>query len=108
MAKQAHVKSRPQRWRDAADRADAQRDILREEAGRLAAILSELDELRSEYEEWRDNLPENMQQGATAEKLDAICDLDFSASEPLEAWDEVDDAIESALNADLPLGFGRD
>jgi len=48
--------------------------------------------LQQEFQEWRDNLPETLQSGALAEKLDAICDLDLSELEGIE----------------VPLGFGRD
>jgi len=62
---------RPQRWADA---------------------VTTLRELQAEYQEWLDNLPENLQDGALADKLQAVCELDL---------DELE-------NVDLPLGFGRD
>lgn len=54
--------------------------------------VGELVELQQEFQEWRENLPENLQGGMLAEKLDAICDLDLSELEGIE----------------VPLGFGRD
>jgi hypothetical protein len=51
------------------------------------------------YADWRDNLPETLQDTATAEKLDAVADIDFDAA--LEV-------IEEAEQLDLPQGFGRD
>lgn len=83
--KKEKPKSRVRRWEDAASRAmDA---------------LQELEEIRGEFEEWRDNLPENLQQSALGEKLDTVADLDIQSA--LEI-------VEEAAGADLPLGFGRD
>jgi hypothetical protein len=52
----------------------------------------ELLALQQEYQEWYDNLPENLQDTALAQKLEAVCELD----------------IEEIVNIELPLGFGRD
>ncbi len=79
------IVSRPKRWADAASRA--------------VAALEELLEIQGEYQEWRDNLPENLEASAIGEKLDAICDLDIESA--MDTASECDDA-------DLPLGFGRD
>src|SRR5262245_55044631 len=64
-------RSRLQRWQDAAE---------------------ELLALQQEYQEWYDNLPENLQDTALAQKLEAVCDLD----------------LEEIVSIELPLGFGRD
>ena len=48
--------------------------------------------LQSEYQPWLDATPQNMADGATAEALRAICDLDLS---------EVQSIVP-------PKGFGRD
>lgn len=61
--------------------------------------ISQLQELRDEYQEWRDNLPENLSSSPVAEKLDAIIDLDIDGAQSI---------IEDAEGVDLPLGFGRD
>jgi hypothetical protein len=61
--------------------------------------LSALQELQQEYQSWQESLPENLQNSATAEKLDAVCNIDFDTA--LELASE-------AENIDLPLGFGRD
>jgi hypothetical protein len=78
-------KSRIARWADAA----------------LAAVtaLEDLRSIQEEYEEWKDNLPENLEQSALGEKLEAVCDLDL---------DDALSTAQGALDADLPLGFGRD
>lgn len=77
--------SRPQRWADAASRA--------------TAALEELVELQSEYQEWLDGLPENLQSGALADKLQSVCDLDLESAKQ---------SVEEAEGIDLPRGFGRD
>ena len=64
-------RSRPQRWH---------------------AAVEELLELQEDYQAWLDSLPENLQEGSTAQALQAIRDLDLSE---LEA-------------AEPPRGFGRD
>ncbi len=63
-------RSRPQRWADA---------------------VATLRVLQEEYQDWSDNLPENLQSTALAEKLEAVCEVDVDQ-----------------LDIDLPLGFGRD
>ncbi len=82
MAKQP---SRTDRWSTACD------------AARQA--LEDLQGLQEEYQEWRDNLPENMESSPTAEKLDAVIDLDIQTGM---------DTVEEAEGLELPLGFGRD
>ena len=61
--------------------------------------LEELRGVQEEFEEWQGNLPENLQNSALGEKLQAVCDLDISSA--------LDTATE-AEGMDLPLGFGRD
>lgn len=56
----------------------------------------------SEYQDWLDSLPENLQSGSLAEKLEAVCDLD------LDTLSDIQEAIQGAEDIDLPLGFGRD
>ena len=64
-------RSRPQRWRDA---------------------VQTLVDLQAEYQNWLDNLPDGLQATSLAERLEAICEHDFSDLEALEP----------------PLGYGRD
>ena len=64
-------RSRAQRWRDA---------------------VAELVELQQEYQAWLDSLPESLAEGATAEALQAICEIDLSE-------------LESSAP---PRGYGRD
>ncbi len=88
--------SRPKRW--AAALANAT-----EALATLQTAFTELEELRDEYQDWRDNLPENLDQSPVAEKLDVIIELEFESS-----LDEVENQLNEAEGADLPLGFGRD
>jgi len=90
--------SRAQRWADAV--SDAQAAL-----GTLQSALSDLNEVREEYEAWRDNLPENLQGSALGEKLEAVADLD---TDPGSVLSEVEDLLSEAEQIDLPRGFGRD
>jgi len=81
----ARTESRTTRWAKAAsDAVDA---------------LTRLQELHEEYQGWRDNLPENLDSSALAEKLDTVLDLDVEGA--LETANE-------AADVELPRGFGRD
>lgn len=61
--------------------------------------LESLRELQEEYQDWRDNLPENLDASPTAELLDEVLAVDIDGA--LATLDEADNLI-------LPLGFGRD
>lgn len=99
MAKQ---QSRPQRWADAVSR-------IQKAAGDIDDALTDLRDLVSEYEEWRDNTPESLQSSATYEKLDELINEADSWFDELEsAKDSVDSAVEDIEQADLPRGMGRD
>jgi hypothetical protein len=65
------IRSRAERWRDG---------------------VAELVAVQRECENWLQALPNTLQEGATAEALQAICDLDLSELEAIEP----------------PRGFGRD
>jgi hypothetical protein len=77
--------SRAERWRAATDQA--------------MQAIEYLIELQGEYSDWSDNLPENLQGSTTADKLQAIADIDLNSAL---------DTVQEAAGADLPLGFGRD
>jgi hypothetical protein len=77
--------SRADRWAQAASAAQQ--------------ALCDLEDVRAEVEEWRDNLPENLQQSALGEKLNDIADLDIASAIS---------TVEEADGLDFPLGFGRD
>ena len=107
MAKQA---SRSKRWFEAVSRAQDAISEMDDIANKLAEALTDLKEVQSEYEEWRDNLPENLTQSALGEKLDAVCDIDIESyvDEPMIDYQEACGVVGEAEAADLPLGFGRD
>ena len=67
----ADHRSRAQRWHDA-----------------VAMLIT----LQAEYAAWLESLPPNLQEGATAQALQAICDLDLGELQAIEP----------------PRGFGRD
>jgi len=61
--------------------------------------LQALKDVQEEYQEWFDNLPENLRDSAVGEKLETVCDVDVEG---------VLDQIVEAGSLDLPQGFGRD
>jgi len=72
--------------------------------------MQTLYEIQQEYQDWLDNLPENLENSALGEKLQAVCDIDIESltDDPLASWTELESTIEEADGADLPMGFGRD
>lgn len=68
-------------------------------ANEAEGTLNELLEVQQEYQEWLDNLPENLQSSALGEKLSTLCEIDLQGAA---------DAASEAANADMPQGFGRD
>ena len=81
----ARTPSRPQQWADACSKA--------------ISAVEDLAALQVEYQEWQDNLPDGLDQGPLAEKLEGVIGLELKMA--LETLQEAD-AI------DLPRGFGRD
>ena len=69
----ADRRSRPQQWADA-----------------VQTLADHMDQ----FQEWRDNLPSSLANGATAEALDAVLDLRGY--------------VEELQAVELPKGFGRD
>ena len=78
--------SRPQRWQNAINL--------------INNGFSELQALRDEYTDWKDNLPENLQSSALYEKLEAIADG--------QEIDDLEQIISDIEGLELPKGFGRD
>lgn len=114
-AKLARVKkpkklSRPQRWAAAVSAAQSALENVRTANADLTTALEDLRSIQEEYQEWRDNLPENLQNGTLGEKLEAVAELDVEGvSENVEtACSEVEEVISEAESAELPQGFGRD
>jgi ribosome maturation protein Sdo1 len=100
----ARGKSRPVRWAEAVAEVKKHLDVIEDAKAQAIEAMQELESLRSEYEEMRDNVPENLQGSPYYEKLDAVASLDFSS----EDVEEMVSVIEEAEGAELPLGFGRD
>jgi hypothetical protein len=115
--------------RKAADDLDSKfgelRDELEDAKDDLENAISQLEErlenLRSirddEYQGWFDNMPEGLQQGPTGEKLSTLLEIDLEPSMPevpelpeLDevSFDDIESVAQEVLDADLPLGFGRD
>jgi hypothetical protein len=61
----------------------------------LAAVESAVEALLDEYEDWRENLPENLACSEQAARLDATIE-------------SLTDAASILGDIDPPLGFGRD
>lgn len=80
----------------------AAQDVL-DAAETLENALEELRDVRSEYEEWHGNLPDNLQNSALGEKLQTLIDIDLD-----QDVSTISDVAQEILDADLPLGFGRD
>jgi len=101
------AESRPKRWVKACDAARAAFGDLQGKLEALQAAMQDIEAIKSEYEEWKDNLPENLQGSALGEKLEEICglELEFDSSASL---DEMEEALDAAEAVELPRGFGRD
>jgi hypothetical protein len=61
-------------------------------ARRWHDAVAELTELQAQYAAWLETLPDNLQDGATADALRAVCELDLTDLRAI----------------DPPRGFGRD
>jgi hypothetical protein len=95
----ARQKSRGTRWSEAITDAQAAADNLK-------SSIEALHGVQQEYQDWRDNLPENLEQSALGEKLDAMCDLEIESC--TDTVSDVEEVLNEAEGMDLPLGFGRD
>ncbi len=62
---------------------------------RLLALENDAQGLLDEFQSWRENLPESLQESRLAAKLD-------------EAIDRFTDIVEISIAIDLPKGYGRD
>ena len=83
--------------------------------------LQELKDLQEEYQEWYDNMPEQLQSGPTGEKLEEIGNFDFDVEIDTELevpeiecpevsidLSDLEGILDEAESAELPMGFGRD
>lgn len=108
--KKAKPPSRSDRWAEAATDAREAINSILVLVSHLEDAVAELKSVQEEYEEWRDNLPDNLRTSPVGEKLDAVCDLDVeSVGENVRSViDDADSIISDAENMELPQGFGRD
>jgi DNA repair exonuclease SbcCD ATPase subunit len=108
--KKERTKSRSKRWGEAASNALSAIEKLSIHVDSLESALGDLRSVQEEYEEWKDNLPENLASSALGEKLEAVTSLEIedAAQKIRDAIDEVQCQIEEADGAELPQGFGRD
>jgi hypothetical protein len=74
----------------------------------MATALDELRSVREEYEEWKDNLPENLQGSTLYDKLEEVCGLDIPDDPGDSTYSDLEEVVDNAEGVDLPLGFGRD
>ena len=70
------------------------RKSLRDIIDQLEELKGSLEDLQAEEEEYRDNIPENMQSSERYELADAACD---SLSDAVENLEEVINSIEAAI-----------
>lgn len=93
------------RWQAAAAELRSKFDVLQAAIENFNEAREELKSVQEEYQEWYDNMPESLQQGATGEKLSAIGDIDLETEAECS---DLETMVDEAENADLPAGFGRD
>lgn len=99
---------RPERWAAVCAAAREAYDAIDQLYTDLDDAFSELRDLRSEYEDWQSNLPDNLQNGALADKLQMVVDLDVEGDPRDTALSDIDELISNCENAELPRGFGKD
>ena len=66
---------------------------------RAQQAIEELVAIQSEFEDWYDSMPENLQGSPTGEMLEEIVNIDLDSAET---------SINEAAEAQIPKGFGRD
>jgi hypothetical protein len=108
--KRKRPSSRASRWADACGDALSALSEIGRHLDALETAVGELRAVQEEYEEWKDNLPENLANSPLGEKLEEVCGLNIedAAQQIRDALDEVQSTIEEAEGVDLPRGFGRD
>ena len=95
-------------YETAMEALSAAREKVEEALENLRAVREE------EYQGWYENMNEGLQQTATGQKLEALLDIDLEPSMPdlpeVEEidWSEIENAAQEILDAEYPLGFGKD
>ena len=71
------------------------RKSLREIQSKLDRLGQELETLKEEEEEYRDNMPENLQESDRYQRADEVCDLLQEALESMDnAYQQIEEAVE--------------
>ena len=104
------TKSRPVRWAEAVKRAQELVSQIEALGSELEDAMSELRGIQEEYENWKENMSENLANSPTGEKLEEVAGIAIEdAAQPiLDAVSELNDVLGEAEAIDLPRGFGRD
>lgn len=83
---------RQRRYRRRQRALQRQRRRPQSRAQRWFAAVTTLQEVQAEYQQWLDNLPDQLQESPVGQKLNEVCNLD----------------LESLADVELPRGWGRD
>ena len=71
------------------------RKSLREIQSKLDRLGQDLETLKEEEEEYRDNVPENLQESDRYQRADEVCDLLQEALESMDnAYQQIEEAVE--------------
>ena len=71
------------------------RKSLREIQSKLESLGQDLEALKDEEEEYRDNMPENLQESERYQRADEVCDLLMEALENMDsAYQQIEEAVE--------------
>ncbi len=71
------------------------RKSLREIQSKLDRLGQDLETLKEEEEEYRDNMPENLQESDRYQRADEVCDLLQEALESMDnAYQQIEEAVE--------------
>lgn len=71
------------------------RKSLREIQSKLESLGQDLEALKDEEEEYRDNMPENLQESDRYQRADEVCDLLQEALESMDnAYQQIEEAAE--------------
>ena len=75
----------------------------------LQTNISLLTELKDEYEQWRDSMPENLENSPTGMKLEDTVNILETAIDTLDNLiNESENATSELECCELPMGFGND
>ncbi len=102
---QAKQQSRAKRWADAAARLSDHLEAMEAAWSDCKDALDELEEMKGEYQDWLDNLPDSLKGSPVGEKLETIVAIEFDVDMD---FSDVQTAAQEAADADLPQGWGRD